>query len=272
LEHRVLEKSKELEKAHERLLATEKVAATGRLAAGVAHEMNNPLASIAGYAEELRALAQQPQLKLNPAFCEFPDSLRVIEEQAYRCTRIIRRLLSFAAPAPPAIEVVSPGPMVEGVLPLVEHKARGRDVAVILDLDPEVPDVRANRSDLEQVLVNLLINAFDAIEGHTGQITVITRAAGASEVAIDLRDTGPGIPEAERRRIFDPFFTTKPLGQGTGLGLSICHALVERMRGRIEVSSRVGEGTTFTILLPVQVGEDSAPGGQLTDEEKASQE
>jgi signal transduction histidine kinase len=256
LERRVREKSEDLVRAHDRLLESEKLAATGRLAAGVAHEINNPLASIAGYAEDLLGLAKDPRLAGLAAFKDFPESLAVIEEQAFRCKKIIKQLLSFARPAEFAVEPLDLGQLVEDVLPLVEYKTRGRDIAIVMDEQPGTPNAQGDKTHLMQVLVNLIENAFDAIQGPEGQITIVTRratprsAGGLGVVAIEVRDTGIGIREADRKKIFDPFFTTKPVGKGTGLGLSICHSLVSRMGGRIEVASEVGRGSTFTVYLP----------------------
>ncbi|GIW70631.1 MAG: hypothetical protein KatS3mg102_0173 [Planctomycetota bacterium] len=259
LERRVRAKQAELERAHEQLLASEKLAATGRLAAGLAHELNNPLASIAGYAEDLLQLARDPALAAHPAFAEFPDSLRTIEEQAYRCKRILTQLLSFARPAPFAVRPQALAPVIQGVLPLVEHRARGRDVALILDLDPDLGPALVDRANLEHVLVNLIENAFDAIEQPSGRITLRTRALAGGRQAIEVEDTGKGMDAETRRRIFDPFFTTKPFGSGTGLGLSICHAIVQKMGGAIEVDSAPGRGSTFTVIVPAAVAAAPAP-------------
>jgi signal transduction histidine kinase len=256
LEKRVREKSEELFRAHDRLLESEKLAAAGRLAAGVAHEINNPLASIAGYAEDLLQLAKDPRLAGLHAFQEFPESLAVIEEQAFRCKRIIRQLLSFARPSEFAPAPLDLAQVVDDVLPLVEHKGRGRDISIVVEEEPGAPNALADRTHLVQVLVNLIENAFDAIAGPSGEVRIRTRRAeprtaeSLGAVAIDVSDTGVGIQEADRKKIFEPFYTTKPPGKGTGLGLSICHSIVSRMGGRIEVSSRPGRGATFSVVLP----------------------
>ncbi|RME74987.1 MAG: hypothetical protein D6776_04150 [Planctomycetota bacterium] len=267
LERRVADKQRELERAHDQLLAAEKLAATGRLAAGLAHELNNPLASIAGYAEDLLQLAAAPTLRAQPAFADFPDSLRTIEEQAYRCKRILNQLLRFARPAPFDLRPLPLGPIVQGVLPLIEHRARGRDVAVLLDLDPELGPALVDRAHLEHVLVNLIENAFDAIETPSGRITICTAAGENGTQRIEIRDTGKGMPPEVLAKVFDPFFTTKPVGEGTGLGLSICHTLVTRMRGRIEVESEPGRGSRFTVVL-----EDAAAAGPAVAESSAPRE
>jgi signal transduction histidine kinase len=260
LEGRVREKQRELERAHERLLESEKLAVAGRLAAGIAHEINNPLASIAGYAEDLLSLARDPALRDLHAFRDFPESLAVIEAQAYRCKRIIRQLLSFARPAPFRIEAVPLGPLIAEVLPLVEHRTRGRDVAILTDVDPDCPPALADRTNLMQVLVNLLENAFDAIEQPGGRVTVAVEhlAADGPVVAIQVRDTGSGIPPSIRSKVFEPFFTTKPVGRGTGLGLSIVHSIVSRLEGTVDFVSEPGKGTVFTITLPAAA---AAPAG-----------
>jgi signal transduction histidine kinase len=250
LEARVREKSHELTRAHERLVETEKLAATGRLAAGIAHEINNPLASIAGYAEDLLQLAKGGSLAESPEFEEFAESLTVIHEQAFRCKRIIRQLLSFARPAPFHLEPVEVGPLIADVLPLIEHRGRGKGVEVELEADPGAPPALADRANLVQVLVNLLENAFDAIPGPGGRVAISVEARGKRHVAIEIADTGCGIPEAHRSKVFDPFFTTKPPGSGTGLGLSIVHSIVSRHGGTIDFTSEAGKGTTFVVVLP----------------------
>ena len=143
---------------------------------------------------------------------------------------------------------------------LTSQKTRYANVHIETELSPDLPTIQASPSELQQVLLNLVNNAIDAIERPGGTVTVTTRSVG-DEVVLEVQDTGKGIPEANLGRIFDPFFTTKPVGQGTGLGLPICYGIVEKMGGRITVESEIEKGTTFTVFMPWQ-----APEGKKSDE------
>ena len=248
-----------LQKRLERqMLLTERLTTAGRLAAGVAHELNNPLATIAGCAEALRERAQDPHLRDLDAFKDFPAYLSLIEEEAYRCKEITGSLLHFVRDpgsrrAPTDLNV-----LVDKVLELIGHQSRYAQSRLERRPDAELPDVVANEGQLRQVFLGLASNALDAMNGK-GTLTVTTRRRNAREVEIGFEDEGPGIPEHVLPRVFDPFFTTKPPGQGTGLGLAIAQGIVADHEGRIEVDTRVGAGTTFRVILPLRPGEASRP-------------
>jgi GAF domain-containing protein/nitrogen-specific signal transduction histidine kinase len=248
-----------LQKRLERqMLLTERLTTAGRLAAGVAHELNNPLATIAGCAEALRERAQDAQLRDLDAFKDFPAYLSLIEEESYRCKEITGSLLHFVRDpgsrrAPTDLNV-----LVDKVLELIGHQSRYAQSRLDRRLDAEMPDVVANEGQLRQVFLGLASNALDAMDGK-GTLTVTTRRRNAREVEIGFEDEGPGIPEHVLPRVFDPFFTTKPPGQGTGLGLAIAQGIVADHEGRIEVDTRVGAGTTFRVILPLRPGEASRP-------------
>jgi GAF domain-containing protein len=236
------------------MLLTERLTTAGRLAAGVAHELNNPLATIAGCAEALKERAQDPQLRDLDAFKDFPGYLSLVEEEAYRCKEITGSLLHFVRDpgsrrAPTDLNV-----LVGKVLELIGHQSRYAQSRLLRRLDPELPDVVANEGQLRQVFLGLASNALDAMEGR-GTLTVTTRRRNAREVEIAFADEGPGIPDHVLPRVFDPFFTTKPPGQGTGLGLAIAQGIVADHDGRFEVDTRVGAGTSFRVILPVHPGE-----------------
>jgi two-component system NtrC family sensor kinase len=238
------------------MLLTERLTTAGRLAAGVAHELNNPLATIAGCAEALRERADDPHLRGLDAFKDFPGYLSLIEEEAYRCKEITGSLLHFVRDpgsrrAPTDLNV-----LVDKVLELIGHQSRYAQSRFERRLDPELPDVVVNEGQLRQVFLGLASNALDAMDGR-GTLTVSTRRRNAREIEIAFTDEGPGIPEHILPRVFDPFFTTKPPGQGTGLGLAIAQGIVADHDGRFEVDSRVGTGTTFRVILPVLPGEAS---------------
>jgi GAF domain-containing protein/nitrogen-specific signal transduction histidine kinase len=244
-----------LQKRLERqMLLTERLTTAGRLAAGVAHELNNPLATIAGCAEALRERAQDPHLRDLDAFKDFPAYLSLVEEEAYRCKEITGSLLHFVRDpgsrrAPTDLNV-----LVDKVLELIGHQSRYAQSRLERRPDAELPDVVANEGQLRQVFLGLASNALDAMNGK-GTLTVTTRRRNAREVEIGFEDEGPGIPEHVLPRVFDPFFTTKPPGQGTGLGLAIAQGIVADHEGRIEVDTRVGAGTTFRVILPLRAGE-----------------
>ena len=244
-----------LQKRLERqMLLTERLTTAGRLAAGVAHELNNPLATIAGCAEALRERAQDPHLRDLDAFKDFPAYLSLVEEEAYRCKEITGSLLHFVRDpgsrrAPTDLNV-----LVDKVLELIGHQSRYAQSRLERRPDAELPDVVANEGQLRQVFLGLASNALDAMNGK-GTLTVTTRRRNAREVEIGFEDEGPGIPEHVLPRVFDPFFTTKPPGQGTGLGLAIAQGIVADHDGRIEVDTRVGAGTTFRVILPLRPGE-----------------
>jgi GAF domain-containing protein/signal transduction histidine kinase len=246
-----------LQKRLERqMVLTERLTTAGRLAAGVAHELNNPLATIAGCAEALKERAQDSHMRDLDAFKDFPGYLALIEEEAYRCKEITSSLLHFVRDpgsrrAPTDLNV-----LVDKVLELIGHQSRYAQSRLERRLDAEMPDVVVNEGQLRQVFLGLASNALDAMDGR-GVLTVTTRRRNAREVEITFADEGPGIPEHILPRVFDPFFTTKPPGQGTGLGLAIAQGIVADHDGRFEVESRVGAGTTFRVILPAHPGEAS---------------
>jgi PAS domain S-box-containing protein len=237
-----------LEESQAQLLQAEKIASLGRLSAGVAHEINNPLAGILIYAELL-------QREMDPAFKgrEFVDE---IINQTMRCQQIVNRLLEFSRQSMVQRTLVDLNAVVDRVVELILHQALFHDIQVVRNLDPELPQFMGDPGQLQQVLTNLLINAADALQGQ-GTITITTRPGPEGEgVVLTFADTGPGIPAYIRDKIFEPFFTTKPVGKGTGLGLSIVYSVIQRHGGTIEVDSRPGMGTTFTIRLPQDLPEE----------------
>jgi two-component system NtrC family sensor kinase len=241
----ILKLRQKLEESQAQLLQAEKIGSLGRLSAGVAHEINNPLAGILIYAELL-------QREMDPFF-EGKGFVDEIINQTMRCQQIVNRLLEFSRHSMVQRTLVDLNTVVDRVVELILHQALFHDIKVIRDLDPALPQFTGDPGQLQQVLTNLLINAADALHGH-GTITMVTRPdAEADGVVLTFSDTGPGIPAEIRDKIFEPFFTTKPVGKGTGLGLSIVYSVVQRHGGTIEVDSRPGEGTTFTIRLPLDV-------------------
>ena len=231
----------------ERLLQSQKLAAIGELSAGIAHEINNPLAIIRQEAEWIQLLLKK--LGDGKELEELQGSVHQIVEQVDRCTEITRNLLDFARKRDPVIQAVEVNRIIENMTMLVEKEAKHSNITIVRHYDETLPVIYSDAPQLRQVILNFLTNATYAI-GKNGVVTITTRLSNDAAVDIVISDTGCGIPEAQLSKIFDPFFTTKPSGQGTGLGLSICHGIIQRLGGRITVKSQVGQGTDFTITLP----------------------
>ncbi len=232
-----------------KLVQSQKLASIGELSAGIAHEINNPLAIIAQETEWLRHLLKGLVGRETREKADFSDSLREIAVQVDRCKEITQNLLNFARKVEPVIQEVNVNKLVQDMAKLVERDAEKLGISVQKDLAPDLPPILSDGPCLRQVVLNLLNNARQAI-GKGGSITLATRASEEGEIEICVSDTGCGIPKEHLGKIFDPFFTTKPHGKGTGLGLSICHGIVDRLGGRISVSSEVGKGSTFVVRLP----------------------
>ncbi|HWI40946.1 MAG TPA: ATP-binding protein, partial [Verrucomicrobiae bacterium] len=232
------------------LLQAEKLSSLGVLAAGVAHEINNPLTSVAGYAEALmRRFRDDSTLKSDPRLDEFPRYLEVIVREAYRCKGIIDSLLSFSRKSDGSFGSVDLNGIITEVMELVRHKSRYEQIELKTALQPDLPPVNGDPAGIRQVCMNLLINAHQAIEGP-GTVEIITSEEGAGMVSIEIHDTGCGIPKDAIDQIWDPFYTTKAVGEGLGLGLALTYNIVKRHSGEISVKSTLGKGSTFTVRLP----------------------
>jgi PAS domain S-box-containing protein len=239
---------KRLQEMH--LIQTEKMSSIGVLATGIAHEINNPLTSVAGCAEALlRRFRDDPALKADCRLDVFPHYLEVIVRESYRCKGIIDHLLSFGRKSDGSVTMVDMNIVLQEILELLRHQPGYRQIDVVTDLQADLPRVLGDPSGLRQVCMNLLVNAHQAIKGK-GQVRVTTTYTDDAMVAIGIDDTGCGIAQDTIDRIWDPFFTTKEVGQGIGLGLALTFDIVKRHGGDIQVESRLGEGSTFTVRLP----------------------
>jgi len=239
--------------AHQ-VIETGRLASIGELAAGIAHEINNPVAIMVQEAGWIDDLLGEGDPCSGENLEEIIRAVTQIRTQGDRCKEITYKLLSFARKTDPTIREVELNEVVDEVIGLTSQKTRYANVSIETELNPHLPAIHASPSELQQVLLNLVNNAIDAIERPGGTVTVATKIVG-DEVVLEVRDTGKGIPEANLGRIFDPFFTTKPVGQGTGLGLPICYGIVEKMGGRITVESEIEKGTTFTVFIPREAPE-----------------
>lgn len=246
----------------ERLLQSEKMASVGQLVSGVAHELNNPLTGIMGFAQLLLAREQDERTR---------REVETIYTEAERATKIVQNLLSFARRRHAQKELADLNTLVERVLELRNYDLRVRNIEVELELDPHLPGTMVDPDQIQQVFFNIISNAEQAmLTAHSrGRLTVRSRMEDAV-VRVTFQDDGPGILQENLRRIFDPFFTTKQAGEGTGLGLTICYGIIDEHGGRIWAESAPGQGTAFIVELPVVTGEaPSAPPEELEEEARA---
>jgi signal transduction histidine kinase len=240
---RLAEKVAELERASDALARAERLATAGRLASGVAHEVGNPLGAIGGYVE----LARDRLRAGGAGLAEADDFLVRISGEAQRIDRIVRDLLDLARPAEQVLGPVDVAGPIDAALRLARMQARFRGVEVELAVPAGLPPVLADAGRLAQVFLNLFLNAGDAM-GGAGEVRVAARAE-AGRVAVEVRDTGPGIAADDLARVFEPFFTTKGAGQGTGLGLAISQGIVEAFGGELSASNAAEGGAVFAVSL-----------------------
>lgn len=251
----------------QQLLRADKLASLGTLVAGIAHEINNPLGIIAGYSEALIERADDKKLLDVKEFEDFPEYLRTIHNEIFRCKRILKSLLEFSRPSGGTFREIDINELIKEVILLVNHKAARLKHNIKFRLNRDLPKICADPGSLRQLFMNIIINSmYFTPEGRSITITTemgtndyIRRFGTHTDtVKVSIADTGEGIPADIIDRIFDPFLTTKPVGEGTGLGLSICHKIVEDHEGSIEVESELGKGTVFTIRLPAKTRYDKS--------------
>jgi len=246
---RIAQADGEKELMNQQVIETGKLASLGELAAGIAHEINNPVAIMVEEAGWVRDLMEDEQFSSKENKDEFERALVQIKTQGKRCREITRKLLSFARKTDTDIEDVRINEVINEVISFYAQRAKFGNVVITSKLQENLPIIRLSHTEIQQVLLNIMNNALDSMENRGGSIT-ITSCLEGDEVVISVADNGPGISKANLSRIFDPFFTTKPVGKGTGLGLSICYGIVNKMGGEIDVRSVVDAGTTFYIRLP----------------------
>jgi PAS domain S-box-containing protein len=233
------------------LIQSEKMSSIGVLATGIAHEINNPLTSVAGFAEALqRRFREAPELKQDPRLDDFCHYLEVIVRESYRCKGIIDHLLSFGRKSDGMRVKVDLNSILIEILELRKYQPSDHQIQLFCRLLPELPQIYGDPSGLRQVFMNLLVNAYQAFD-RPGLVEVSTQMADNDRVAVVIRDTGRGMAPLILERIWEPFFTTKEVGKGVGLGLALSYNTVKTHGGEIRLESRVGEGSKFTVLLPI---------------------
>jgi two-component system NtrC family sensor kinase len=238
-------------KAHRAVARAEKLAAVGRLAAGVVHEINNPLATIAACAESLEKRIQEGAFNDSPDAEDLREYLGLIRDEAFRCKAITNGLLDFSRLRAGQRVPVDMTEIIKATARLVTHQQRGDNIQIVVEASAGLPSVSGDVGQLQQAVVALATNAIDAMpEGGT---LTLRATRSDSRVLVQVSDTGIGIPPENMTKIFDPFFTTKDVGRGTGLGLAVCYGILSDHGGRLDVRSSVETGTTFTITLPVAI-------------------
>jgi len=243
------EANQEMDALNAQLMQTDKLAALGKMAAGIAHEINNPLAVIGEKAGWMKDLLDEENFQQSDNLQEYRSSLDKIEEHVERARKITHNMLGFARRMEPRLDDVEVNRVLDQTIALLANHARINNITIQRHYQENLPVIASDQSQLQQVVLNLINNAVDAI-GNNGNIDVTTSLENG-QIKIEVRDNGPGISKEQQRRIFDPFYSTKATGHGTGLGLSISYTIIEKLGGTLTCHSDVGQGATFCVLLPV---------------------
>jgi len=233
-------------RAEEQLLITDRLASIGELASGIAHELNNPLTGVIGFSQLLLSRELPDEIR---------EDIKVVYSEAKRAADVMKNLLIFARKHSPLRQLVNINSVIEKVLTLRAYEHKVENIQVVVHLAPDLPLIMADYFQLQQVFLNIIINAEHfMLEAHQrGTLTITTRCIG-NTVRASFTDDGPGIAKEDLVHLFDPFFTTKEVGEGTGLGLSICHGIVTEHGGLIYAESEPGKGANFVVELPILAG------------------
>ena len=218
------------------------MASLGIMAAGIAHEIGNPLTSISSIIQLMKRRLKDPQNQ---------QYLSTIQENIHRISQIVKELVDFSRPSSEQLQPTDINKVVQSAVGIARYDRRARNIQFQVEFDPSLPTISLVADQLHQVILNMLVNALDAMEKQGDRITVRTYREN-DNVVIEIQDTGEGIAPENLSRIFEPFFTTKEVGKGTGLGLTVSYGIVKKFGGDVQVKSQQGKGTTFRIVLPVQ--------------------
>ncbi len=250
LEKKVEERTHEIKEMQAHLIQSEKLASLGQLAAGVAHEINNPLGGILMYSHLILEDAEKNS--------QTSENLKKVIRETTRCKNIVRGLLDFARPKNPEMSNIDINELLDNSLSLMESQALFQNIRVEKKYFPDLKRITADGAQLQQLFTNIILNAAEAMDGNGTLILETTNIKAEDQIEISIRDTGQGIREEDMKNLFEPFFSTKEVGKGTGLGLSISYGIVQRHKGKIDVQSEVGKGSAFIIKLPVKRDENHA--------------
>ncbi|WKZ17718.1 MAG: ATP-binding protein [Candidatus Jettenia sp. CY-1] len=261
LEKKVEQRTKELKEKQFQLIQSGKLAAIGQLGAGVAHELNNPMTGILGYTQYMLEKVSKENVRMED-ISTFRKCLQYIENGTHRCMDIVQNLLQFSRKSNEIFEPLNINNIIADTLSLIKGQLLANKIEVVNNLVNDVDLIDGNANQLQQVFINVILNAQQAMP-KGGHLFISTRRTKGRVVEAEFKDTGCGIAEEHMERIFEPFFTTKMDWKGTGLGLSICYDIVKRHNGNIMVSSQMGKGTIFTIILPVPIQKDNESNEQI---------